>query len=74
MVVSSDDFTVVNYKHFKPLILDENAKKALSNEQRLDIHALSVFNSNTPETIIKAFEQVKYWNRQQFYIFSTPRS
>ncbi|MBI5975935.1 catalase [Staphylococcus canis] len=55
-------FAEMTFKHFKPLVLSEQAAKALENS-KVDTTQPGVFVSDEPDTIVTAFEKPRYWDR-----------
>lgn len=58
-----EEFVELTYKHNKPLIVNKAASQGLGNA-KLKIDAPGVFVSDEPETIVKAFDRARYWDRK----------
>jgi catalase len=58
----AEAFAEMAYKHNKPLVFNEQASVQLQ-EAKLKLDAPGVFVSDDPETIVKAFDRKRYWDR-----------
>ncbi|RIL24184.1 catalase HPII, partial [Staphylococcus gallinarum] len=58
-----EEFVELTYKHNKPFIVNKAASQGLGNA-KLKIDAPGVFVSDEPETIVKAFDRARYWDRK----------
>lgn len=56
------EFSELSFKHSKPLVLNTGAAAGLANA-KINTTAPGVFVSDTPETIVQAFDRARYWNR-----------
>ena len=52
----------MSYKHNKPLVFNKQAAEQLK-AAKLKLDAPGVFISDDPETIVKAFDRARYWDR-----------
>lgn len=59
---SIEEFAELSYKHNKPLVFNQHAAEKLKNA-KLDLYGSGVFISDEPDTIVKAFERARYWDR-----------
>ena len=63
LVPDAEEFAALAYKHKKPIIFNEAAAKDLQ-DGKIKLDAPGVFTSDNPDTIVKAFDKVRYWDRK----------
>lgn len=62
MLLEAETFAEMTYKHKKPLVVNEKAAKQLGHS-KIKLDAPGVFTSDEPDTIVKAFDRARYWDR-----------
>lgn len=62
LIPDAEEFAALSYKHKKPIIFNEAASKDLQ-DGKVKLDAPGIFVSDDPQTIVKAFDQVRYWDR-----------
>ncbi|HHU6750928.1 TPA: catalase [Staphylococcus pseudintermedius] len=62
LLPEAEAFAEMTYKHKKPLVVDDKAANQLGRS-KIDLNAPGVFTSDEPDTIVKAFDRVRYWER-----------
>ncbi|MFB3200883.1 catalase HPII, partial [Staphylococcus pseudintermedius] len=62
LLPEAEEFAEMTYKHKKPLVVNEKAANQLGRS-KIKLNAPGVFTSDEPNTIVKAFDRVRYWDR-----------
>lgn len=62
LLPEAEEFAEMTYKHKKPLVVNEKAAKQLGHS-KIKLDAPGVFTSDEPDTIVKAFDRTRYWDR-----------
>ncbi|EME7636151.1 catalase [Staphylococcus pseudintermedius] len=62
LLPEAEEFAEMTYKHKKPLVVNEKAANQLGRS-KIKLNAPGVFTSDEPDTIVKAFDRVRYWDR-----------
>ncbi|EGQ1309325.1 catalase [Staphylococcus pseudintermedius] len=62
LLPEAEEFAEMTYKHKKPLVVNEKAADQLGRS-KIKLNAPGVFTSDEPDTIVKAFDRVRYWDR-----------
>lgn len=62
LLTEAEAFAEMTYKHKKPLVVNEKASKQLGHS-KIKLNAPGVFTSDEPDTIVKAFDRARYWDR-----------
>lgn len=57
-----EEFAEMTYKHKKPLVVNEKAANQFGGS-KINLNAPGVFTSDEPDTIVQAFDRVRYWDR-----------
>lgn len=62
LLPEAEAFAEMTYKHKKPLVVNDKASKQLGHS-KIKLNAPGVFTSDEPDTIVKAFDRARYWDR-----------